>query len=184
MKTRKADCRAQVKELLRAMSDVVRAEKSAKICEHIAGLAEWSVAGCAGLFAGLRGEPAVAGLCGGGKLCGYPRVEGDELGFYEIVDVGDLVAGAFGVREPGAGARRIEVAALEVLLVPGLAFDETGMRLGRGGGFYDRLLALPDLRARLVGVCFEVQVLPELPVEAHDRAVDAVVTENGVRIFS
>jgi len=106
------------------------------------------------------------------------------LGFYEIVDVGDLVAGAFGVREPGAGARRIEVAALEVLLVPGLAFDETGMRLGRGGGFYDRLLALPDLRARLVGVCFEVQVLPELPVEAHDRAVDAVVTENGVRIFS
>lgn len=65
----------------------------------------------------------------------------------------------------------------DVVIVPGVAFTERGDRLGRGGGWYDRLL--PQLRddCATVGVAFDIQVLPELPVEAHDAQVDVVVTE-------
>ena len=63
------------------------------------------------------------------------------------------------------------------MLVPGLAFARDGARLGRGGGFYDRLLAGPQLRARRVGVCFEVQIVEAMPLEEHDQRVDEVLTE-------
>lgn len=73
-----------------------------------------------------------------------------------------------------------EPASFDLVVVPGVAFTERGDRLGRGGGWYDRLL--PQLRddCATVGVAFDVQVLPELPVEPHDARVDVVVTETQV----
>jgi 5,10-methenyltetrahydrofolate synthetase len=109
-----------------------------------------------------------------------PRVVGDSL---ELVAHGasdPLIPGAFGVREP-AGDTAVAPDEVDIAIVPGVAFGVDGTRLGRGGGFYDRLL--PRLRADclVIGVCPEQAVLTVLPTEAHDRAVDIVVTDASVR---
>lgn len=90
----------------------------------------------------------------------------------------DLIPGAFGIDEPDPGrCPLIPFAELDLVIVPGLAFTPAGERLGRGGGFYDRLLSHPDVCARRIGVCFDCQVVDSLPVESHDEGVDVVVTE-------
>ncbi|MCA9312319.1 MAG: hypothetical protein KDA21_13985, partial [Phycisphaerales bacterium] len=89
------------------------------------------------------------------------------------------------VREPVSG-RAIPVDEIDLILVPGLAFDTAGRRLGRGGGVYDRYLArVCDVEGRgqvtrgplLCGVCFEIQVWEDLPTEDHDVGMDLIITE-------
>jgi 5-formyltetrahydrofolate cyclo-ligase len=89
---------------------------------------------------------------------------------------GDLVAGALGGREPPPSAPAVPPAEIDLVLVPGVGFDPSGRRIGRGRGHYDATLAaLP--RATAVGLAFEAQVVPEVPAEAHDARLAAVVTE-------
>jgi 5-formyltetrahydrofolate cyclo-ligase len=86
----------------------------------------------------------------------------------------DLPRGQFGIPEPPAGAACIPLNALDLVLVPGVAFDRAGRRLGRGLGFYDRLLAeVPGVKC---GVAYDWQILSELPAEPHDMSVDFIVT--------
>jgi 5-formyltetrahydrofolate cyclo-ligase len=73
----------------------------------------------------------------------------------------------------------IQLREIDVLIVPGLAFDSSGGRLGQGGGFYDRLLARADGGAMTVGVAFGLQILPDVPQGPTDQNVDAVITESG-----
>ena len=79
--------------------------------------------------------------------------------------------------DPEAYAREILNSGIKLVLVPGLAFDQQGHRLGRGGGYYDRVIAL--LRAspsppQIIGLCLKLQILPEIPVEGHDQKVDSL----------
>ena len=88
----------------------------------------------------------------------------------------DLAVGQFGILEPKPGAA--EFAArdpIDVALVPGLAFDETGNRLGRGMGYFDRLL--PGIGGAKIALAYDFQILKEIPAEAHDARVDFIVTE-------
>ena len=85
----------------------------------------------------------------------------------------------FGIRVP-LKRHEVELQTLDVVVVPGVAFDRSGARLGRGGGFYDRFLkSLPDGTMR-VGACFSAQLQDEIPTDPHDLAVDLVVTEIGI----
>jgi len=85
------------------------------------------------------------------------------------------------IREPvDPGARVVPPAEIEVILVPGLAFTREGQRLGRGGGNYDRYLALLPASTLKMGVCFALQIVETLPAEPHDQPVDAVATEDGI----
>ena len=86
----------------------------------------------------------------------------------------DIVIGKFGVREPAATCAEIPLDQFDLVLVPGLAFDEQGNRLGRGRGFYDRLLE--NISGVKVGVCLDLQVVEKIPAEAHDARVDFIVT--------
>jgi 5-formyltetrahydrofolate cyclo-ligase len=86
--------------------------------------------------------------------------------------------GRFGMAEPGS-AEWIPLDGIEVAVVPGLAFDSRGGRLGHGGGHYDRLLSVFD--GFRVGLAFETQIVAHVPCAAYDVAMDAVVTETGVR---
>ena len=93
----------------------------------------------------------------------------------------DIVVGRYSLREPRADLLPLALGDLDVVIVPGLAFDSTGARLGRGGGLYDRLLArmagLPaGNRPVSVGVCVDEQVVEKVPVEAHDLRVDMILT--------
>jgi 5-formyltetrahydrofolate cyclo-ligase len=90
----------------------------------------------------------------------------------------DLVEGAFGTQEPMAKAGDIEP---DVILLPLLAFDDNGWRLGYGGGFYDRTLSAG--KGLAVGLAFAAQQTKSLPHEAHDRKLHRVVTEQGMRTF-
>jgi 5-formyltetrahydrofolate cyclo-ligase len=103
---------------------------------------------------------------------------GRELGW--AVDTGRLAAGRFGLFEPvGPRLGPTAIGAADVVVVPALAADRRGVRLGRGGGYYDRALvhARPD--AILVALVFDDELVDELPAEEHDRRVDAVVTPSG-----
>ena len=86
----------------------------------------------------------------------------------------DVVSGKFGIREPGALCPRILPPRVDLILVPGVAFDLNGWRLGRGKGFYDRLLA--SLQSVKCGVVFDQQVVTEVPAEEHDVRLDCLLT--------
>ena len=120
-------------------------------------------------YAAVGGEadPAaiVQAALAAGKVVAYPRVRGRGLAFHRVRDPARLVAGRFGIPAPRPGrGRGIPPRRAELILVPGLAFTGAGDRLGRGGGFYDRLLRGP--RGAAVGLAFEFQVVRRLPTTA------------------
>ncbi len=107
----------------------------------------------------------------------FPRVEGRELRFHEIGNPDrDLVAGAFGVREPAASMPIVGIDEIDAFFCPGLAFDARGGRLGRGMGFYDRMLAHARPGALKIGICFRWQIVDDTCAEAHDIAMDHVIS--------
>lgn len=115
----------------------------------------------------------------GGILC-VPRFE--SATDYRIVTVKDLhfTSSKWGIPEPDASAPETDAALLKkaLWLIPGVAFDESLMRLGRGKGVYDRLLQHGF--ARTVGVFYECQKCEKIPSECHDCSLDMIVTENGI----
>ena len=106
----------------------------------------------------------------------YPRVVGDTFDFFEVCTLDELVEGAFGVAEPVSTAK-ISIVDLDLVVVPGVAFDVRGYRLGYGRGFYDRQLAGKQSGTVSVGLCFDVQLCDSLPAETHDQSLDFIVTE-------
>ena len=111
----------------------------------------------------------------------YPRVAGaGVLGVHVVDDELELLPGPFGLSEPSERASRTDLHLVDAVVVPALAFDQHGMRLGYGGGYYDRLL--PDLRSDClrIGLAFDEQIVAELPAQKHDAAVDVVVTPTRV----
>jgi 5-formyltetrahydrofolate cyclo-ligase len=154
-----------------------RRAMSAAIRERLQGLACWKEARAVGLYAAIRGEvdtlPLIEAARAAEKRVAFPRARRSEgtLAFYEVACAADLSLGAFGVPEPAEDdSRRLPI-------VPGVAFDRRGWRLGFGGGFYDRLLGA--CRRPSVGLAYACQIHDALPAEDHDRGVDIVVTETG-----
>lgn len=124
---------------------------------------------------------ALAALRERGCEIAYPRIEAPGvLGVHVVGDERDLVDGPFGLRQPAPDAPRVDRTAIDVVIVPGVAFDLDGRRLGYGGGYYDRLL--PQLRPDCVriGYAFDEQVVELIPAEDHDERVDIVVTPTRV----
>jgi 5-formyltetrahydrofolate cyclo-ligase len=115
-----------------------------------------------------------------GCTVAFPRVTGKDqpLEFHHVPDGEVLAPGSFGIPEPLESWPR---AVPDVLLVPLLAFDATGHRLGYGGGFYDRTFALLTVPA--IGIAYAGQEIVSIPREPHDRSLDMVLTEQGVRRF-
>lgn len=94
----------------------------------------------------------------------------------------DLHVSQWGVREPTSGAP-FPISLIDLVVVPGLAFDEYGNRLGRGRGFYDRFLAHPEFKGTACALALEQQVVPNVPISPHDQMVSMVVTDESLRRF-
>lgn len=110
----------------------------------------------------------------------YPRLGEDGVTFYRTQSPSQLVSGRFGILEPPRFASMcVDVAVADLVLVPGLAFDARGRRLGRGRGYYDAILEKTSAGCRRIGVAFDLQIVDHVPAEAHDRQVDAVLTPGG-----
>ncbi|MBR3222363.1 MAG: 5-formyltetrahydrofolate cyclo-ligase [Kiritimatiellae bacterium] len=112
-----------------------------------------------------------------GALLAVPRWNGTA---YELAAVrepdGPMASGPLGIREPGPSAPAVDPASIAVWIVPGLAFTADGIRLGQGGGWYDRLLAESALGAAKLGIAYDFQLVPCIPAEPHDVRMTAVVT--------
>jgi 5-formyltetrahydrofolate cyclo-ligase len=122
----------------------------------------------------------MAALATKGHALALPCIDASkgELVFRRWSEGDDVVLNAYGINEP---RRERETVAPALILVPLLAFDTSGHRLGYGGGYYDRTLA--KLRAITVGIAYDGQEVQELEPEPHDRALDMIVTEKGLRVF-
>jgi 5-formyltetrahydrofolate cyclo-ligase len=118
-----------------------------------------------------------------GKILVYPRVKDDDLEFVEVLDQADLAPGPFGVLEP-QGDRLVSTEDLDLIVVPGVAFDRNGHRLGYGRGFYDRALALCRSDCVKVGFAYDFQLLGSLPVAQHDQKLSVLMTESCVLDFA
>ncbi|HMJ91955.1 MAG TPA: 5-formyltetrahydrofolate cyclo-ligase [Candidatus Acidoferrum sp.] len=176
----KATLREQVRLQLFTLAPELRGSLSQMLCDLIRSQPAWRDAASVMLFSPLRDEPEVSALLNDAlaerKLVCLPRFDGAQ-GVYSGAQVSsraDLVAGRFGALEPNADCPVVPLNHLDLVLVPGIAFDLAGRRLGRGKGFYDRLLA--EVSGHKCGVVFDVQIVAEIPEEPHDVRVNSIVT--------
>ena len=171
----KRELRQRIRTQKRRLSAAELAVMSEDICSKVLALASWQEAGTLLLYYPLPDEVDVRLLIKdafeSGKKVLLPVVKGDELELHLYEGEASLKEGAFGIMEPtGPLFAPIHYDEIELAIIPGMAFDSAGHRLGRGKGYYDRLL--PNLRdAKLIGVCFPFQFLEEVPAEAHDISV-------------
>ncbi len=131
------------------------------------------------VFRALPGEVDLTEITArhGDRRWVYPRVSGDDLVFHAVEDpVADLSPGTMGIREPLPHLPRVEVDEIDAFFCPGLAFDARGGRLGRGRGFYDRMLARARPDALKIGVCFPQQLVPDTFARSHDVPMDGILT--------
>ncbi len=107
----------------------------------------------------------------------YPRVVGNDLQFHHLGHPENgLDPGAFGVMEPSSTLPVVPASECDAFICPGLAFDVSGGRLGRGKGFYDRFLETSRPDAHKIGVCFPIQIVPDTFSEPHDVRMDRVIS--------
>lgn len=174
---------AEAKAALRAKMAAIRmppderAEGSRKICGWIEQLESWLEADTVLLFAPLPDEPDVTFLQAHGKTLCLPRAYEDEYAAACLEDFDELIRGKFGVLEPSMDRPVLSAEKIDLVIVPGVAFDMDGHRLGRGGGFYDRWLR--KLPGKTIGVCFDHQLTRCVPTEPHDIRVERVVWPSG-----
>ena len=188
--------RQEVKAFLRktvlgrrdAMDAGIRTALSRAIVRDLFDLAAYRQSGTVMAYVGfgseLQTDEFVFHTLEQGKTLLLPRVNGRKRGLdiYEVRDpVRDLEVGTWGIREPRPDrCARVDPDIIDFALVPGLAFDARGGRLGYGGGFYDRLLAsILSTRTWLVAGAFEAQMVGKVPLDEHDVPMDVVVTEDG-----
>lgn len=191
--TEKKAIRQRLREAVQAMPPAERDAASLRVCARVLGAPFLDTARTILLYAPLEAEvdtrPLLVALAGLGRCVCLPRADWAGRTMEAAVmsgPSGELITTRHGVREPGPGAATIEPARLDAIIVPGLGFDRSGNRLGRGAGFYDRFLArMRGTRTgpRTIGVCFDAQLVDTLPHDEHDAPVDAVATPGELLIF-
>lgn len=172
--------RGRMRSMRRVLSKDACDERSAKLCRGVLELPEVAAARTVVGFAAFGKEPrlaiALAALEERAVVTGLPRVVEQDLTLHQHRKGEPLEESGYGIVEPLESAPRIDVADIDVILVPGLCFDASGFRVGYGQGFYDRLLpTLP--RALRLGVCYDHELLGELPSTKNDVPVHVVVTD-------
>jgi 5-formyltetrahydrofolate cyclo-ligase len=185
----KGDLRRQIRAELKVLTAEERRQASIAACDLLRQQAVWRKAQNILFYAALPGEIDLAPLVGEalaeGKTAALPGFVA-ETGAYDAFVIrhlaNDCAPGKFAVAEPKPGCARLPLNRLDLVLVPGVGFDVTGHRLGRGQGFYDRLLA--NITAVKCGVAFDVQMVERLPAETHDIRMNCLLTPTRWRQLS
>ncbi|MDR2488684.1 MAG: 5-formyltetrahydrofolate cyclo-ligase [Desulfovibrio sp.] len=199
-------CKEELRHRLRmqrlSLAPEERQDFSLAASGHIASSAFWRNAEIVALYIAVRGETDTAALLAdawkNGKTVLLPSCAGQEAGnmhFVSCSGMASLRAGVFDIPEPLPAEKEEEsdssgenacddvksMPEPEIIILPGLAFDRAGTRLGTGGGYYDRLLALPPYKNSLrMGFAYSFQIMDNLPKEAWDVPVHAVCSEQGI----
>lgn len=181
--TRKATVRRLVLARRSQITPEQRAAAATAVSGRIVALPELAkartVLGFASFGAELPTDPVMQWVLSSGRRLLAPYVDGPELRAAEVRSLEDLAPGYRGIREP-VERTPVDPSEAAVVLVPGVAFDEAGRRLGYGGGFYDSFLAGIANGVPRIGLCFDLQVVDEVPAGPDDEHVDLVVTERRV----
>jgi 5-formyltetrahydrofolate cyclo-ligase len=173
--------RNEVSARLKRMGPGERAAASARARALLAAQAVWKTARWVLFFASLPEEldvwPLLTDALSAGKKVALPRFVADSK-TYEVCQIqdaeSDVQVGHFGIREPASRCARLPFRRLDLILVPGVAFDLQGGRLGRGKGYYDRLLRAWS--GTTCGVAFDEQIVEEVPVNSHDVCLNCLLT--------
>jgi 5-formyltetrahydrofolate cyclo-ligase len=194
--TADADFRARKK----AIRDQAHANRNAqpdkdalsqRICSAFVALPEYTAARTVMYYVDVRSEVRtrhyLPTALSHGKRIIVPYCVDNELELFHLQAMEELAVGMYKILEPkpdlrGLPERKVKAEDLDLIMVPGVAFDRNGGRMGHGFGYYDRLLqhARPD--APLVALAFECQLFPEIPAEAHDIFMDKIITETEVYV--
>lgn len=183
----KYQIRAEARRLRRSLPG--KKERSDKIAAAMRGLPEYIDAKTILFYVDAGSEVHTRPLIEEALRCGrrvvVPYCDGDELGLFLLEDLAELAPGAFGIEEPLQRFREIQEksvapAEIDLALVPGVAFDPQGGRVGQGKGYYDRFLKTLESRAKFVALAYQCQIFSSIPTELHDMPVDIVVTEDNI----
>ena len=181
----KREFRRLVKERFKAISEEQKQSKSRAVVEQLRWLLSQREALVVALFAPMADEVQIGELCrelakSGRFRVVLPRVldmgPSAEMEFFDYMP-SQMAEGAYGICEP-QGEKVCPASDIDVMIVPGVAFDRTGGRLGRGKGYYDRYISREGFRAECIGVCYDFQLFDKIPTEQHDRVMDIVVANN------
>jgi 5-formyltetrahydrofolate cyclo-ligase len=163
---------------------------SQQICERFAGLPEYAAARAVLFYVDVRSEVRTrqylpTALAHAKKVVVPWCNDRGELELFHLENMDELSLGMYRILEPqpqlrSLPAKQVDVRELDLVMVPGVAFDRTGARMGHGKGYYDKLLehARPD--APLVALAFECQLFPMIPTAAHDVFMDRIITEKAI----
>jgi 5-formyltetrahydrofolate cyclo-ligase len=179
--TAKTKLRDEIRARLKTITPGQRASDSAKACSLLEAQPVWKTAQSILFFAPLPNEldlwPLLCDSVAAGKTVSLPRFDAKSKRYLacQVQNAdGDIVSGQFGIREPKAQCTVLDLNRLDLVLVPGVAFDLRGGRLGRGKGFYDQLLSL--VQGTTCGVAFDEQLVGTVPVEPHDVHLNCILT--------
>jgi 5-formyltetrahydrofolate cyclo-ligase len=180
----KAELRERLRALRRVMPEAACAARTAALCERLIALPEFERARTVVGYAAYRKEASVERALqaaeDAGKTVGLVRVEPENaLGVHRHRRGDALIENAYGILEPAEDAPRLDLAGVDLILVPALAVDARGHRIGYGQGYYDRLLPRVP-RAFKVAIAYDFQLLAETPNTRTDVALDCVVTDERV----
>lgn len=172
--------RNQMRAVRAALPESACDARSEAIAKRVLELPELEDAKTILAFASIHNEvrtrPIIEAIQSAGKRVALPRVVKDELVLHLIEPRAELIDGAFSVPEPPPDAPRIDASDIEFALIPALAVDPRGYRIGYGGGYYDKLI--PALHsARTCAVAYDFQLIAEVPELPFDVAVDLIVTD-------
>lgn len=172
----KSEIRRNIKRLRMMLSDIEKEEAAAEVFARLENTAAFMMADNILIYHSLPDELSTISFLrkwNGRKHFFLPRVNGVNLDLLPYIE-SELEKGAFDIEEP-TGSNLADVEDIDLMIIPAVAFDRRGNRLGRGKGFYDRLLS--TTKATKVGVGYEFQLMDELPSESHDVPMDMVITQ-------
>ena len=175
----KREIRRLVTARKRAMDEPAREYESQVVVERLETIDEFGSASRILVYNSLPDELSTFHLLGKynkDKQLFLPRVNGDVL---EILpyDSAGISAGAFGIGEP-VGDELVDPSSIDLVIVPAVAYDRHGNRVGRGKGYYDRLLS--RMQAVTIGICYDCQLVDSIDTQPHDLPVNIVVTPSGI----
>ena len=175
------------KELREKLRQVVKLQQASaadleQLLHQVKILPAWPQAQAVLLYAPLVHEPDLLTLLETSsshptRRFFFSRMQQNELQLYEWFPKAPWITGPHGIQEPDPQHwRAASLAEVDLALIPGLAFDASGGRLGWGRGYFDRLLGTPECSALKVGIAWPWQIIPQIPREAHDVTMDFIVT--------
>lgn len=183
----KKDIRKRVLQIRDSISSAKRIEKSSSIMSTLFMLPEFEQARVVFFYASFRSEvetiPSINSALKQGKRVILPVVlkKDRRLALYEISTLEELVSGYMGIPEPFHNEKEeTALKDIDLIIIPGAAYDRRGSRIGYGGGYYDRFLVRMDRDVPIAAPAYKEQIVDEIPTEPHDKKVSIIITDDEV----